>query len=614
MILHKNIFLSLGLIVLQSITSAQITRPIGINLAGINDYSSEFVFVDAFKQCRKWISFDASDKTVYDTKINVALDVNGYPLEIPASNGVNPPQSVRTLLFFSSTINGAYPNGKYRFIVKGSGKITFSGGAAGTYNCPVDTFINVNNSKGGIIVTINSSLKTNHISEINFVMPGFENTFQKNKFHPDLLSFIKDFQVLRFMDQMHTNGSPVTSWSTRNTRNYYSQSLNNGVAYEHIINLCNQTKKDAWICIPHKATDEFITEMAKLFRDSLDAGLKIYLEYSNELWNGQFEQSQYISDQGALLGYVGKSWEQGWLFTVKRSADVFRLFEIQFGKSNRLVKVIPSQSANSWLTNYLVEHFNDIQYNPTLVKADAIAIAPYFGNGIADKIGKNGTIDAVTIDNILDSLELKLPGAYTAMDENKAVAQTHALKLIAYEGGQHLIASGTYQNNTTLTNKLRETNRNARMEDIYCSYFDYWYTSVSSDVFCAFASHGTGSKYGNWGIKEFMSDTLAPKYLGIKNCVFSHNSSVITSEQNKLKTNLKLIVYPSPSNGNGLHILHQLNSPNIEIIDITGKKIPFEIDSENNGEFVISVPNHKGIGIITLRDSKTILVSKILFN
>ena len=38
---------------------AQIQRPIGTNLAGVVDYSTELVFTDAFKQCREWTTFNA---------------------------------------------------------------------------------------------------------------------------------------------------------------------------------------------------------------------------------------------------------------------------------------------------------------------------------------------------------------------------------------------------------------------------------------------------------------------------------------------------------------------------------------------------------------------------
>ena len=345
---------------------------------------------------------------------------------------------------FFGNLQDRYPTGYYRLIASGTGQISLRFAATGTFSCPVDTTVWVESSLGGFALEIDTSLATDPVRDIHFIMPGFENTYSTNPYHPDLLNFIEDFQVIRFMDWMETNGSPNTIWPDRNTPDYYTQTLDNGVAYEHIVNLCNLTQKHPWICIPHKADDMYISELAKLFRDSLDPGLKIYVEYSNEVWNGSFDQSDYADSMGNVLGYAGNPWEQGWQYYAKRSADVMQIFEAEFSGNDRLVKVISSQAANSWVTNYIIEKFKDSIYNPTQVQADAIAIAPYFGGSVANDIGDAGLINSVSVDDILDSLELSLTDAYTWMDASKTVAETHNLELIAYVGGQLLIADATY--------------------------------------------------------------------------------------------------------------------------------------------------------------------------
>ncbi len=45
--------------------------------------------------------------------------------------------------------------------------------------------------------------------------------------------------------------------------------------------------------MPHAADDNYITQMATLFRDNLNPNLNVYLEYSNEVWNWIFEQAHY---------------------------------------------------------------------------------------------------------------------------------------------------------------------------------------------------------------------------------------------------------------------------------------------------------------------------------
>ena len=72
-------------------------------------------------------------------------------------------------------------------------------------------------------------------------------------------------------------------------------------------------------------------------------------------------------------------------------------------------------------------------------------------------------------------MELSLQESFLWMDANKIVADTHGLELIAYEGGQHLVANGTYHNDTVYVSKLKDANRHSRMQNLYCDYFNYWY-------------------------------------------------------------------------------------------------------------------------------------------
>ncbi|MFT5512355.1 MAG: hypothetical protein ACI8SE_000753 [Bacteroidia bacterium] len=613
MIFHKAAILLIQLFVFGIVQSnAQIVRPIGTNLSGIEDWSSEYVFVDAFNQCRDWIPHAIGSGAPWTSGVSIPLRTDGYPLEIPYENGIDPPQAIRTLLFFGS-LDGRYPSGNYRLIASGTGKIRLRFAANGTFTCPVDTMISVNSSVGGIALEIDTSLASDPVRDIHFVMPGFENTFTTNPYHPDLLSFVKDFQVIRFMDWMKTNGSPNTTWSNRNLTNNFTQTLDNGVAYEHIINICNLTQKHPWVCIPHRADDTFISELAKLFRDSLDPGLKLYVEYSNEVWNTGFSQSRYADSMGNALGYSGNPWEQRWQFYAKRTADVMQIFETEFSGNNRLVKVIASQSANSWLTNYIIEKFNDVKYNSSQVKADVIAIAPYFGGSIANVIGDAGLINSVSVNDILDSMEKSLPQAFAWMDATKTVADNHNLELMAYEGGQHLVANPTYYNDTAYVNKLKNANRHPRMKDLYCDYFNYWFDSTQAGMFCHFSSHGIYSKYGSWGVKEFMDDTLSPKYIGLQDCVFRYNIDTTTVGINKIvKENQSIIIYPVPSANGIINVKHSLTAPTIYLYDNMGRSINFRIDKYNEKGLTLNVQGYTGFAILRLNEKDVFIGKKIL--
>lgn len=559
--------------------NAQINREIGINLSEIHDYSSEFVFVDAFKQSRKWIAHENGPGAPWSSGVNIPLGANGYPLEIPYNNGIDPPQAIRTLMFFGD-LQGKYPSGDYRLIASGTGQIRLTGAASGTYTCPVDTLVNVQSSLGGIILEIDTSVVTDPVRDIRFIMPGFHNTYAQAPFHPDLLSFIDDFQVIRFMNWMKTNNNPVESWANRTTSDYYTQTLDPGVAYEYIIKLCNLKQKDAWICVPHRANNNYIQELAQLFSDSLDQNLTLYVEYSNEVWNSGFSQKAYADSMGNALGFTGNSWEQGWKYYAKRTADVMTIFDAVFNDSTRLKKVISSQAANSWLGNYHVERFNEPTYNPSQVKADVLAIAPYFAGSVANNIGAAGITNTITVNEILDSMELALPAAFARMDDYKAVADTHNLKLVAYEGGQHLVASYLYNSDTAFVNKLIDANWHSRMENLYCQYFEHWYDSTQASMFAHYSSHTIYSKHGSFGVKEFYDDTLSPKYLGLKNCVFAYNlDSTLNISSIPGKNNL--LIYPTPSKDGVIYINHDFTDPQIKLYDNLGRNIPFTLNKIN---------------------------------
>ncbi|MEK6677053.1 MAG: PKD domain-containing protein [Planctomycetota bacterium] len=86
------------------------TERMGINVAKVYGWGSQIPFVDAFKQSRPWISANA-DGTSSNTGVVVPVDALGYPLEIPYSNGIDPPQIVRTTML--DVDSGTYPAGTY---------------------------------------------------------------------------------------------------------------------------------------------------------------------------------------------------------------------------------------------------------------------------------------------------------------------------------------------------------------------------------------------------------------------------------------------------------------------------------------------------------------------
>ena len=99
----------------------------------------------------------------------------------------------------------------------------------------------------------------------------------------------------------------VSTWSERAKVTDARQSTEKGVAWEYVIQLANIMTKDVWINIPHKATDDYIRNLGALFKSQLKPDLTIYVEYSNEVWNGIFAQADWTLQQAKAEVAAGNS-------------------------------------------------------------------------------------------------------------------------------------------------------------------------------------------------------------------------------------------------------------------------------------------------------------------
>ena len=68
-----------------------------------------------------------------------------------------------------------------------------------------------------------------------------------------------------------------------------------GLPYEVVVALINQTKSHVWLNIPHNASIEYVTDISKYFKENLNQDAKVFLELSNEIWNGGFASQKYFT-------------------------------------------------------------------------------------------------------------------------------------------------------------------------------------------------------------------------------------------------------------------------------------------------------------------------------
>jgi hypothetical protein len=519
--------------------------PIGMNLAGIADWENSYPFINLIHGARTWLTKLAEGGGPWNTdQIDfIELDADGYPLEIPANPPGQPPQKVATIL----------PNrakaGQYVLLYDGEGEFGVGGRTRIVSQVPgrvVLTMDHNGRTEGDNaleMIEILKSTRGNHVRNIRIVPIENEKTDLKaNPFIPEILDFCKPFHCLRFMDWQETNNSSGRFWKDRKTTTFYNQRgqggdvaglggkpfpasklrFTSGCAIEYCIQLCNLTKTDGWFCVPHLADDEYLTEMAKLIKSTLDPSLKCYIEFSNEVWNWQFQQAQVMlrskvaadllkernikawkdeaavefNDFGVAIKGEGDNFPERMAMLQMRTFNAFRAV-FDGDSRSRLVCVGASQQA--W--------FDVVNRTLRLVMenggCDAFSVAGYFGpdRKIYDAWDAKGA--AITVDDIIADMKVVVEtDSKKQIEDVGNLTKKHDVLYLVYEGGQHL-QPRNQADGTTYATAMAESQKHPGMYDCYKRNFEL-HIENGCDLFMAFASVGRqGTRWGSWGHLEY---------------------------------------------------------------------------------------------------------------
>lgn len=473
----------------------------GVNLSPVYDWSSEWVFQDSFRIAREWMYHYRNGERPGGHE-HEQLDANGWPLYLLHN------QWVETLMHRG--IAGRYPAGRYRCFYEGEGLITFhfDGQVLDRGDHWID--VQVRPSSNGILLRITQTENGNHLKNIRLVHEDALDSYQAQPFHPLFLERLQPYAVLRFMDWQRTNNSGLVEWKDRATPDKFTQASSRGVALEHMITLCNLSGKDPWFCIPHQANDNFVKQFALMVREKLSPERKVYIEYSNEVWNSIFAQAQYCLAQGQALQLSDNAYESQLRYYSQRAVEVFRIWSDVFSDSSRLVRVLSAQAVNPWVAHTI------LSWRDAHEEADAIAIAPYFGSGFGHPSNAKSTMDE-SLEGLLDLCEQEILSNGSRIADHSKMAKQLGLQLIAYEGGQHLSGHGGSENKTELTDRFIRANRHPRMRELYHLDHRSW-SKNGGGLFMYYHSISQHTKWGSWGLLEYQDQEPreAPKYLAIQ--------------------------------------------------------------------------------------------------
>lgn len=514
--------------------------PIGMNLSGIADWEPGFPFRNLFLGARPWISKNQSLAGPHNTNVQAAFqyDEDGYPLQVPTAV---PGQAEPQILF--TYVPNSRPPGNYVLLYDGEGEIGGLFGAGRILSQKkgrVKLWMEQDGKEHAIV--IKRSKLGNHVRNIRLVAEADESVdLLASPFLPEFLDFCRPFHCLRFMDWGATNNSIEEEWASRKRPTFYTQvggkgdpdarygpaptafqrMYSGGVAIETMIQLCNELKIDPWFCIPHRATDDYIAQYAKLVKERLDPSLKVYVEYSNEIWNWSFAQAGWMLESplaGALVEAIGGS---PWKDVAKTDGKdhperigalfrrTFAIWEREWSgaDSKRLVRVCAVQAA--WVD----ASRRTVKWCVDNGGTDVVSPAAYFGPDtetydIWAAVGANLTADQVIAD-VRKGRDLAREGNSAA--EIVGFAKSLGLGYVAYEGGQHIQPKG--QAELPYNPALATAQYHPAMYDAYVDLMRLQ-RDMGCTLLCHFSSVGRqGTRWGSWGAKASYAepDVKSPK-------------------------------------------------------------------------------------------------------
>ncbi|MEP7058145.1 MAG: hypothetical protein ABI809_10290 [Caldimonas sp.] len=484
------------------------SRYVGSNLAGIAYYSTEFPFADMMKSGMGWISRD--DSGVVGGAFP-SLSPEGYPTALNAG------QHALSAVAWTDT---HYPAGRYVVLWDGDGSLSFPFSTvtiASTSANRIELDIGANSE---LWVAIDRTNPANPVRNVRFLWPGTEATYATQPFNPEFLKKVAPFSTLRFMDWGATNGSAVVAWADRSHVADATYANRNGVPIEMMIELANTLHVDPWFCIPHQASDAYVTQFATLLHTKLDPSLRPHIEYSNEVWNTGFAQTSWALAQSDVLGLPKPSGMPS-AYYAQRSVQVFKLMQQVYGIADgaRLVRVLAGQAA--W-TRFLEDA---LAWKDTATNADVMAIAPYFSAASASDPANVASTLLLTSDQIVDQMLANIRGDIKSwIGASAALAGKYNLKMKAYESGPgDSTAYFPADKIDAMTALFSAAHRNPRMHDVYTEYYGLWIAN-GGDTMNQYHDIGSWSKWGFWGSLEYaMQDPAnAPKYRGLLDFIAAH--------------------------------------------------------------------------------------------
>ena len=518
---------------------------LGINTADVREDTSSVQFLNLFKSA---IPF--AETVPWGSSKDIEYDENGWPTDLKDGQAGTK--------FLNRLPKGTIEDGFFTVLYDGEGEIFYGNDARLVVHRPNKDIIEITAGKDEVLnasLFIKKTSKDNHIRNLRILPEGgicegkpyirvqssencpppgkflaFEENEQSILFNPDYLNFMKDFQVVRFMNMSGMTRNPIENWDDRNklekaTWGGRAGLYSRGAPIEIMVALANQIKADPWFSMPYKADDDYVQNFAEYVKANLDPNLKAYIEYSNEVWNPIFIHHDYAIQKGLDAKLDSSKSPAGYKWYSRRSVEVFKIWEKAFGGYEQLVRVMGGWSSNHNMSSQILA-FEDA-YKHT----DTLAIAPYV-SAHPKVLRKAQNVDDVFKAMMDKTSKWGMKTTLSYIKKQQSVASSFGVDLIAYEGGQHLVDWDTRKVDEHPNPLLYAANRDPRMGIVYDELLREW-KRAGGKLFAAFSAPRIYSWYGSWGVKEHIRQARsdAPKYDSLMRYLDSSlNPEIVTTE------------------------------------------------------------------------------------
>lgn len=509
------------------------------------------------------------------------LDADGWVRSLPACD--DPDQTfciARTVLF--SNPSTVYPSGAYTIRYDGVGTLAYFQNSTPLtpVSSPGQDVLTLNGNQIFQLDILATAPPPNHLRNIRIYPPGIDPD-DPPLFHPDFLARLAPYRTLRFMDWMEANGDGFDFPFEPNTQQRFTErplpshahfSRDAGVPVEVMVELANASGSEPWFTLPQRVDDDYVAGFARIVRDQLRPGLDIYVEHSNEVWNNfpqrfdiearaletmlpegcPLDQEQRRSQPECPSNFDLRLNQHG-----LRTRQICDLFRSEFGpQANRIICTLGAQAANPFTAAEAADcpraRAAGLIDSTCLGAGDALAIAPYFAN-YTNREDNEDEISGWTLDQLFAEIsqggQLEQNQAtpctdngntfanrvvdgrctVSALEEieffisaSKQAADDRDMRLVAYEGGQHLALVSAFSGDAqaqarkdAVTALFVAANRDPRMEQLYVDYFGRW-KQLGGELFAHFALTFPYGPSGSWGVLESLTQNPdPPKVRGI---------------------------------------------------------------------------------------------------